>query len=112
MRDHRWMPKRATVWLRGPRHPEERLHLHGYCPAGLLADGPVTLTTVIGGRRSRPAVLRDAGKDFDLWFDLPAESVGKPSLEIVIELSRSFRVPGDDRELGVAFGTIEIRAPQ
>lgn len=110
--DHRWMPKRATVWLAGPRSPEEKLHLKGYCAAGLLAAGPVKLTTVIGGHRSRPAVLSDGDKDFDLWFDLPAESLGKPSLEIAIELSRSFRVPDDNRELGVAFGTIEIRAPK
>lgn len=110
--DHRWMPQRATVWLRGPRNVAEKLHLHGYCAAGLLADGPVTLTTVISGHRSPPAVLRNGDSQFDLWFDLPAASVGEPGLEITIELSRSFRVPNDNRDLGVSFGTIEIRVPQ
>jgi hypothetical protein len=86
--------------------------MRGYCPAGLLAAGPVKLTTVIGGRRSPPAVLGEGDREFDLWFDLPAESAGNPSLEIAIELSRSFRVPEDNRELGVAFGTLEIRPPQ
>jgi hypothetical protein len=106
--NHRWMPRRATVSLAGPDNPREKLHLSGYCAAGLLANGPVTLTAVIAGRRSRPETLREPDRNFDLWFDLPPETFGKPSVEIALELSRGFRVPNDGRELGVAFGAIEI----
>jgi hypothetical protein len=46
---------------------------------------------------------------FELEFPLPASVVGKPELQIAIEVSRTYRPPSDARDLGLAFGVIEIR---
>ena len=37
--DHRWMPKRATLRIGGPRAPGQKLYLHGYCQIGTIRPG-------------------------------------------------------------------------
>jgi hypothetical protein len=44
-----------------------------------------------------------------LQFELPPGAEAANRLEIGIEVERTFRPPGDRRDLGLAFGTIAVR---
>jgi hypothetical protein len=46
---------------------------------------------------------------FDTAVRLPSQLVGKPSMEVTIQLDRTFRAPGDARDLGLVFGSFEVR---
>ena len=106
---HRWMPKRATVRLGGPKTASDRLYLTGYCPVQQFQKGALPLSVEVDGKKLPPVSIRPGTERFDLDFALPAELVGKESVEVAVELGRTFVMPGDDRQLGVAFGVFEIR---
>lgn len=105
---YRWMPKSATVRLRGPRGPGEKLYLSGFCPEACLSAGPIEIQASIDGEKLNPSWIRQAGQ-FSFVFDLPANLIGHPSIGIALDLNRTFHAPSDSRELGVAFGVFEIR---
>ncbi len=104
----RWMPRRATLHLPGPQAPEERLYLRGYAPAMQLRGGPVRLSLSIAGHALPPVVLTEPESEFAFDFALPPELVGRPAVEVTIEADRTFTPPGEQRELGAAFGIFEI----
>ncbi len=105
----RWMPKRATVSLHGPVTPDARLHLSGFCPSQQAVQKPLTLTVSVDGVIvGRPQISR-SNAPFELVLPLSAQSLGKPKIEVAIEVDRTFSVPGDQRELGLIFGTIQVR---
>lgn len=106
---HRWMPKRATVRLGGPRTAAEKLYVEGYCPAEALAKGPVELTLSMDGKPLPPVLISRPNQRFEFSFPLPAESIGKKSVELAVEVDRTFVVPSEKRELGLVFGTFAIR---
>jgi len=101
--DHRWMGKRASFRI-GDEH-KERLYLHGYCPEGQLSAGPLPVRVTINGVPS-DARIHSAGS-FDLSFVLP--NANETELWVVIEVGRTFRAGSDTRDLGLAFGTFEVR---
>jgi len=104
---HRWMPRRATLRIAGPKEPGAKLYLRGNCPDDQLAKGPVSLTVTVQGTVLPPQPIRESG--FELAFALPASATGKPALSIAVEVSRTFTPPSDPRELGLAFGVFEVR---
>jgi len=106
--NHRWMPKRATVKLAGPAEPGQKLYLRGYYPEDQLRGGPVSVAVTVDGAPLAAASIRSGGS-FELAFPLPPSAVGKPAMRILLEVSRTFRTPPDVRDLGLAFGTIEVR---
>jgi len=106
---YRWMPKSATVLLRGPVAPGAKLFLSGFCAAEQVKAGPLRVTVAVDGTPAGRAELTKGGAAFDLAFPLPAASVGKPKMEVSIEVNRTFVVPSDGRELGLVFGTISVR---
>jgi hypothetical protein len=105
----RWMPKRATVMLRGPAAPGARLFLTGYCPAQAVKAAPLHVTVGVDGAVVGQAVLTKPDAAFDLDFPLPPQAVGKAKIEVAIELDRTFVIPSDGRQLGLTFGTISVR---
>jgi hypothetical protein len=105
--DHRWMPKRATLRLAGPAVGGRNLHLQGNCTGEQLRPGDLQVTVSIEGTTLPAATIHNSS--FDLEFPLPAAAVGKSELRIAIEVSRVYRPPQDTRDLGLAFGVIEIR---
>ncbi|MGE5646216.1 MAG: hypothetical protein ACM336_10535 [Acidobacteriota bacterium] len=105
---HRWMPRTATVRLRGPRTSGEKIYISGWCPPQQIEKGPLRLRVTVAGKPLPPIVLR-ADKDFQAALPLPSALAGAPSVDVVIEVDRTFRVPGDLRDLGLVFGTFEIR---
>jgi hypothetical protein len=105
----RWAPKTASLNISGPTSKEERLHITGFAPAPLLAAGPATFifrADKIEIGRSR---ISKAGEPFEVDFPLPSETIGKKDIEISIETNHTFHPPGDNRELGMVFGTFAVR---
>jgi hypothetical protein len=105
----RWMPKRATVTLRGPRTPAEKLYITGTCPAAALKPGPLKVQISVDGEKLAPAWIRQPQEQFSFTFELAPQFIGRSSVEISVELDRTFFVPPDSRELGLAFRYFEIR---
>ncbi len=105
----RWMPKTATVTLSGPAARAAKLYVTGYAPDAMLASGPVTLSFRASGLEIGSATLRQHNETFMLEFPMPAALAGRNMVEIAIEASKVFRPAGEDRDLGVAFGTLGIR---
>jgi len=60
-----------------------------------------------GGRTLPPA--RVAATSFELALALPDSLVGQPEMPVAIAVDRTFRLPPDDRELGLSFGEIAVR---
>ena len=106
---YRWMPKRATLRIGGPASAAEKLYVTGFCPRMQFEKGPLQMVIAIDGR-TLPAVSLDKGSDaFNLVFNPPAETVGRPVLNVSIEVGRTVSPGGESRQLGLAFGVFEIR---
>jgi hypothetical protein len=104
---HRWMPGKATVRIAGPKKQGQKLWLRGNCPAEHLAGGPIDVVVVIAaGALPAQRITQSA---FELSYTLPVTQVGHPEMKVELNVSRTFRPPADPRELGLAFGTIEVR---
>ncbi len=105
----RWMPKSATLKIAGPQKEGQTLELTGYCPASLLASGPLDLTIRGDGVKIGTTKLAEPDKQFDFQLPIPAALTDHPQLEIELEVSRTTHIPGDPRELGLIFGTFRIK---
>ncbi len=106
---HRWMGKRATVRLGGPRSPAEKLHLAGFCPVSHLVGGPIRLTVAVDGRRLGTFTVTKRNEEFAFAVPIPPEIAGAPVVEVALEVDRTVRPAGDVRELGLVFGVVAIR---
>jgi hypothetical protein len=107
--DHRWMPRRATLRMGAPPAAGMKLYLHGQCPTALLRGGPLGVTLTVDGMALPAASIHPGESAFELAFALPADVVGRPEMQIAVEVSRTFIPPGDPRQLGLAFGVFEVR---
>ena len=105
----RWMPRRATVRLGAPRSSAEKLYLQGSCPEQLTKSGPLRFNVSIDGRNIGAADIQQGEGQFERNFALPAATVGKESIEVAIELTRTLQRPEIGRELGLTFGTFAVR---
>jgi hypothetical protein len=105
----RWMPKRATITLRGPRAAGEKLYLKGFCPAAVLKAGPLAMQVSVNDEGLPRVWVRQRDAEFSFSFDLPAGLTGKSTVVVNVELNRTFHAPPDPRELGLAFISMEIR---
>lgn len=108
-RGYRWMGRQAELRLGGPQKPGEVLYIAGFCPARQLVQGPLELRVGIeGGEPYRVRLTRpDAG--FEFRFPLAPELMGKESVLVSLEVERTFVAPGENRQLGLAFGIFAIR---
>jgi hypothetical protein len=106
---HRWMPKQATVRLGGPKAAGERLYLMGYTPALLLEKGAIPVTVRVDGIQVGAAEIAPGTERFDFDFPLPARTVGAESVEVTVEVGRTYFQQEESRELGLVFGVFEIR---
>ena len=103
------MAKRAKLRIAAPRKAAEKLHISGFCPPEQCKDSPLPLSIFADGKPLPPAVLQPGERGFERDFTLPAELVGRSDLELTIEVGRTFTTPEDGRELGLVFGTFEVR---
>lgn len=107
--DHRWMGKSAGVVLAGPTSGGQQLHIGGYCPQAQVSPGRLTGKVMVDGREIGELSLSKGDASFEAAFPLPPETAGKPKIEVGIQLDRTFRAPGDVRELGLVVNSFEIR---
>jgi len=103
---YRWMSKRATLRMSGPRNASEKLFVSGFATPEQLRLQPLTFAVLVNRTLAGVAALGPQDSSFVREFPLPLDSVGKPSIEIAIEVSRTMK---SERELGLVFGTFEIR---
>jgi hypothetical protein len=104
----RWMPLRATLRIGGPRTASEKLHLTGFAPSG-----PVQTTmplTVTADGIALPEIQLHLGQPgFDVVLPLPDQLVGKPEVQVCLQVGHAIHGQADTRELGLNFGIFEIR---
>ena len=105
----RWMPKRATLRIGAPRSPSEKLYLTGFCSETQLQAGPVPVRITVAGTALPELALSGGVTQFNVILALPPTLVGTKWLEMTVESGRTFRASRDGRELGLSFGTFEIR---
>ncbi len=106
----RWMPQEAALRIAAPQVPNEKLAISGYCPPEQLRLGPLKLNISIDGKRIAETVFSDRDSTFSRTYDLPASVTGKESMEILLQVNRTFTGNGNDkRPKGLTFGRFEIR---
>jgi hypothetical protein len=108
-RGFRWMPKTAAVTIAGPRQAGQVLEITGYCPAVLVAKGPLEVAFRADGVEIGKATLRQPDQAFALKFPVPPQLAGKPTMELEIEVNRTIASGHDPRPLGLVFGTFTIK---
>ena len=107
--DHRWMPRRAGLRMGAPATGGQKLYLRGACPDEQLSAGPLPVTVTVDGAALPATVIRPGENAFELVFALPDSVVGKAEMRVTVEVGRVFRPASDPRDLGLAFGTFEVR---
>lgn len=105
----RWMPRRATLRIGGPKSVSERLTIQGFLPVVQPLQPPVSLRVTVNGIVLPETRIEVGDSRFSVSFPLPNEAVGKKELEVSLEVGRTFRYGSDVRDLGLGFGTFEIR---
>lgn len=107
---HRWMGKRAALRIGAPTHEGAKLLLDGGCATEQVRQGPLQIRVSVNGVPLPAAsVASCGGENFALALDLPPGLTHRTWLDIVVEVDRVHRPPGDQRELGLAFGTLAVR---
>ena len=107
--DHRWMPRRATLRIGAPSAPGQKLYLRGNCPDEQLREGPLPVTVTVENVTLPPTAIHPGENAFELTFTLPDSVIGKPEMHVTVEVGRIMRPASDPRDLGLVFGTFEVR---
>ena len=105
----RWMGRKATVRLAGPEAAAQKIVLRGYCVPEQTAEGPLRLRVTGDGQPIGEPEIARCDDPFEFSLPLPASAVGKEIIEIGLEVSRTYSTVRDKRELGLIFGTLQIR---
>jgi hypothetical protein len=104
----RWMPKRATLRIPVVPRPGSRLVIAGVTVPEQMKPGPLRVEVRSGGESLGTREITGSGP-FELAFELPAALAGRGGISLELEVERTFRAPGDVRDLGLAVGEVEIR---
>jgi hypothetical protein len=104
--NHRWMPKRATLRIGGHGNT---LVIRGMCPEEQRRGGPLAMSVRVDGVELTPAAIKPDEDAFEIALPLPAPVAARTGHAVEIEVSRTFRPPSDQRDLGLAFGVFEVR---
>jgi hypothetical protein len=105
----RWMPKRATVRLGGPRSSKDKLLLEGYCPDRHLSAGVLHLSISVDGIPLTVSQMGKSESNFRRLIDVPLSLVGREAVEVAISVDRGF-TDSAGRELGLVFGSIAFES--
>lgn len=106
---HRWMPAAATIRIAAPRSPNQKLVVTGYCPQEQTSSGPLQLHISIDGKEISVEEFIKPEMPFARTVSLPALLIGKADMEIELSVNRTFQGAERGRDLGLAFGTFEVR---
>jgi hypothetical protein len=108
-RGYRWMPKTATLKIHGPTKSGQALEASGYCPAAVLKQGPLEVSFRADGIPLGTSTLTKPDQLFTVKFPWPPQLLGRPMVELEIEVSRTLEVPGENHPLGLVFTTFTIK---
>ncbi|MEO7649073.1 MAG: hypothetical protein ABIZ80_01275, partial [Bryobacteraceae bacterium] len=86
-----------------------KLELNVYCVPEQVRSGPLRLTVTADGARLAPAEIAKCGQMLQRTFNLPASLAGKETIEVVVEVDRTFRPADETRDLGLVFGSFEVK---
>ncbi|HEX9108032.1 MAG TPA: hypothetical protein VF832_12405, partial [Longimicrobiales bacterium] len=103
----RWMARRATLRLGGPRTPREKLYVSGYISEEVKGARPLELRVRAGGVELAPVWITKGDAAFAFEFALSPELAGRPEVEIEVEVERASVKGGVER--GAVFGVFEFR---
>lgn len=107
---YRWMSKRASLQIGGPRTASGKLDLTGSLTAAQTQQGPLEILVSVDNNPLAPAAIAAKRGMFELTLTLPPGLAGKPKVEVSVEVSRTIQPEGPgSRELGLSFGVFEIR---
>jgi hypothetical protein len=106
---YRWMPRRATLRIGGPQSLSERLYLDGFCSPEQLEAGPFPVRITVDKLSLGGGILTPGNNRLKAELTLPNQLVGRKSIELSLESFRPFHNGRDNRELGFALRSIEIR---
>ena len=106
---YRWCGKRATVYMPGPTTPNQKLFVSGFIADSELKLVPLHLMLTVGGHDLPVKIIAGPTTDFHFDYDLPRDLVGVPKTEVALTVDRTFRAPGDPRDLGLVFGQFTIK---
>ena len=90
-----------------PTKSGQVLKIKGFCPAAVVAAGPLEVGFRADGVLIGKASLKQA-QQFELQFPLPSQLIGESTMELEIDVSRTTRVAGDPRVFGLTFGTFTV----
>ncbi len=105
---YRWMTRRGTVRLGGPRNASEALYLTVYVSDVVMNGQPLIVRVSVDGKPLEPASITNTGR-VDLRFAFPPEAVGRTSVEVAVEVNRWADREKYVKEMGLAFGVFEVR---
>jgi len=105
----RWMPRRATLRIGAPRSASAKLYLSGFCSETQLQADPLPVRVFVDGTPLPEFTLSSGTTQFHVILALPGHLAGTKWLELTVETGRTFQAGQDGRELGLSFGTFEIR---
>ena len=100
----RWMSKRGEVRLKGPESHSQRLWIEA---ANYNAE-PFQLDAYANGVSLGTRSIDSIGF-IQADFALPRDLLGNEPIIVALEVSHVMKAPNDSRDLGLAFGVIEIR---
>ena len=103
----RWMPRRATVRLGGPRSAKDQLVLEGSCPDQQLKAGSLHLSVTADEFPLANIQLGTRDGTFHRAVSLPPSLIGRSAVTVGLQVDRVIRASGG-RDLGLVFGTIAI----
>jgi hypothetical protein len=103
----RWMPRRATVRLGGPRSAKDQLILEGSCPDQQLKAGSLHLSVTADEFPLANIQLGIQDGNFHRTVTLPSSLIGRSAVTVGLQVDRVIR-DSSGRDLGLVFGTIAI----
>ncbi len=104
----RWMGRVAAAEVQGPSKSGQRLTLQGYLAKEILINGPLKLDVRVDEFSLPSVILDQPDSEFIKNLPLPDAIVARPRVRVVLELDKAVVPPGEDRELGLLFGSITI----
>jgi hypothetical protein len=97
----RWMGRKARVVLAGPDGAARKLAIHTYCVDSPERPNNVALRIAVDGVAATAYGIKDCHGPLVVRLDPPPYAVGFPRAVVDLELSLTYRVSGDSRELGL-----------
>ncbi|MEO8100038.1 MAG: glycosyltransferase family 39 protein [Acidobacteriota bacterium] len=101
----RWTGQTARLSMEIPPGAQ-KLRATGFAPDSALASGPLIVRFRVNNMAIGSTTLEGKAQAFDVEFALPKGLPGFVAVEV--ECSKTFRAPGDARELGLVFGTFTL----